>query len=59
MDLQAFFMENAAPFREEEFPLSERFSRNGEPAVFRLRGISKEENAANSAKRTGRNTWQS
>ena len=46
MDLQAFFMENAAPFREEEFPLSERFSRNGEPAVFRLRGISEEENAA-------------
>ncbi len=46
MDLRAFFQENVKPFREEDFPLPERFSQNGEPAVFRLRGISEEENAA-------------
>ncbi len=46
MDLQAFFMENVKPFREEVFPLPERFSQNGEPACFRLKGISEEKNAA-------------
>ena len=44
MDLQAFFMENAGAFPEEELAVSARFQKDGKPLAFKIRGISEEEN---------------
>ncbi len=41
---QAFYKQQAMPFREEEYDISKRFQKDGTPLLWRLKAISQLEN---------------
>ena len=41
---QAFYKQQAMPFREEEYDISKRFQKDGTPLLWRLKAMSQLEN---------------
>lgn len=52
---QAFYKEQAIPFREQEYLISKRFQKDGMPVLWRLRAMSQLENEE-IWKKSGQNT---